>query len=55
MMTAVMERTLLAPRPAPPAPTREPTMHPYRRIVYGVLVGAMTLLAVATLDTFAGA
>ncbi len=30
-------------------------MHPYRRIVYGVLVGAMTMLAVATLDTFAGA
>jgi Septum formation len=30
-------------------------MLPYRRIVYGVLVGAMTMLAVATLDTFAGA
>lgn len=30
-------------------------MLPYRRIVYGLLVGAMTMLAVATLDTFAGA
>jgi hypothetical protein len=55
MMTAVMDRTLLAPRPAPPAPTRDHTMLPYRRIVYGVLVGALTMLAVATLDTFAGA
>jgi hypothetical protein len=55
MMTSVMDRTLLAPRPAPPAPTREKSMLPYRRIVSGVLVGAMTMLAVATLDAFAGA
>ena len=56
MMTGVMERTLLAPRPAPPAPrTPDRATLPYRRIVYGVLVGALTMLAVATLDTFAGA
>ena len=56
MMTVVMDRTLLAPRPAPPAPrTPDRATMPYRRIVYGVLVGALTMLAVATLDTFAGA
>ena len=56
MMTVVMDRTLLAPRPAPPAPrTPDRATLPYRRIVYGVLVGALTMLAVATLDTFAGA
>jgi len=56
MMTTVMERTLLAPRPAPQAPrTPARATLPYRRIVYGVLVGALTMFAVATLDTFAGA
>jgi Septum formation len=56
MMTAVMERTLLAPRPAPHAPrTPDRTTLPYRRLVYGVLVGALTMFAVATLDAFAGA
>jgi len=56
MMTTVMDRTLLAPRPAPPAPrTPDKATLPYRRIVYGVLVGALTMFAVATLDTFAGA
>ena len=60
MMTAVMDRTLLAPRPAPPAPrtSSQPpdrTTLPYRRIVYGVLVGALTMFAVAILDTVAGA
>ena len=56
MMTVVMDRTLLAPRPAPPAPrTPDRATLPYRRIVYGVLVGALTMFAVATLDTFAGA
>ena len=57
MMTTVMDRTLLAPRPAPPAPRTpdEATLGYIRRIVYGVLVGALTMFAVATLDTFAGA
>ncbi len=56
MMTAVMDRTLLAPRPALPAPrTPDRATLPYRRLVYGVLVGALTMFAVATLDAFAGA
>ncbi len=56
MMTADMDRTLLAPRPAPPAPrTPDRATLPYRRLVYGVLVGALVMFAVATLDAFAGA
>ncbi|MHA6791988.1 septum formation family protein [Pseudonocardia bannensis] len=37
-----------APRPRTPA-------HPARRIVVGVLIGALTMFGVATLDAFAGA
>lgn len=49
------------PSPGPSAsradrrPGPERSALPYRRVVYGVLVGALTMFAVATLDAFAGA
>lgn len=70
MMTVVMDRTLTAPRPvrdddAPPrspssAPSSggrapSPSVHPVRRVVTGVVVGALLMLGAASLDTFAGA
>jgi hypothetical protein len=44
-------------RPAPPPPTasRAPEPRLVRRMVLGVLVGSLTMLGVATLDSFAGA
>ena len=46
-----------SPRAGTPAiaPRSGRLPHPARRIVIGVLVGALTMFAVATLDTFAGA
>ncbi len=80
MMTGVMDRLLMAPRPdspgalrrntggagrpeAPQPPHRAPAEQPsadhhsrsVRRIVAGVVIGALTMFGVATLDTFAGA
>lgn len=70
MMTVVMDRTLTAPRPArdddaPPRPPSSapqpgrrapsPSVHPARRVVTGVVVGALLMFGAASLDTFAGA
>lgn len=70
MMTVVMDRTLTAPRPArdDDAPPRSPSsapqpggrapspsVHPVRRVVTGVVVGALLMFGAASLDTFAGA
>lgn len=41
--------------PPPPAPARAPEPRLVRRMVLGVLVGSLTMLGVATLDSFAGA
>ncbi len=43
------------PAPPPPAPSRTPEPRLVRRMVLGVLVGSLTMLGVATLDSFAGA
>jgi hypothetical protein len=70
MMTVVMERTLTAPRSArdddaPPRPSSSaaapggrapsPDVHPVRRVVTGVVVGALLMLGTASLDTFTDA
>jgi hypothetical protein len=41
--------------PRPPAPARTPEPRLVRRMVLGVLIGSLTMLGVATLDSFAGA
>jgi Septum formation len=43
------------PAPPPPAPSRAPEPRLVRRLVMGILVGSLTMLGVATLDSFAGA
>ncbi len=43
------------PAPPPPAPSRAPEPRLVRRMVLGVLIGSLTMLGVATLDSFAGA
>ncbi|GAA0936652.1 septum formation family protein [Pseudonocardia zijingensis] len=43
------------PAPPPPPPARAPEPRLVRRMVIGVLVGSLTMLGVATLDSFAGA
>ncbi len=70
MMTVVMSRLPTAdrsrtsrnddrsPHPSPsssPSGAGRSTVNPTRRVAMGVLVGALTMLGVATLDTFAGA
>ena len=70
MMTVVMDRTLTAPRPArdddapprspssAPQPGRRapsPSVHPVRRVVTGVVIGALLMFGTASLDTFVGA
>lgn len=71
MMTGDMDQLLTAPvrvvtdDDAPPSPSpdhhpegRSPSpsaVHPVRRVVVGVVVGALTMFGVATLDTFTGA
>ncbi|OZM82349.1 hypothetical protein CFP66_11345 [Pseudonocardia sp. MH-G8] len=44
-----------APTSPPPPPTRAPEPRLVRRMVFGILVGSLTMLGVATLDSFAGA
>ena len=57
--TAARRRPPGAPRPSASRPPREPdrapkrALHPVRRIVIGVLIGAVTMLAVTLLDRFA--
>ncbi len=62
MMTGDMDRLLPAPDLSSRSPhgtagraPRRPSAQPVRRIAAGVLVGALTMFGVATLDTFAGA
>ncbi|TQM36118.1 putative regulator of septum formation [Pseudonocardia cypriaca] len=43
------------PAPPPPPPSRAPEPRLVRRMVLGVLIGSLTMLGVATLDSFAGA
>ncbi|MHA6619242.1 septum formation family protein [Pseudonocardia sp. DLS-67] len=43
------------PAPPPPPPARAPEPRLVRRMVIGILVGSLTMLGVATLDSFAGA
>jgi Septum formation len=43
------------PAPPPPPPARAPEPRLVRRMVIGVLIGSLTMLGVATLDSFAGA
>jgi hypothetical protein len=43
------------PAPPPPPPARAPEPRLVRRMVLGVLIGSLTMLGVATLDSFAGA
>jgi Septum formation len=43
------------PTPPPPPPSRAPSPRLVRRMVLGVLIGSLTMLGVATLDSFAGA
>lgn len=44
-----------AAAPPPRRPERDRSPHAWRRVVYGLLVGAVTMFGVATLDSFAGA
>lgn len=55
MMTGDMDRTLTAPRPvSAPPPRRTEPMHPVRRIVAGVVIGALAMFGVAAFDTVTG-
>lgn len=58
MMRGDMDRTLTARRPvrddAPPLPSSSNSMHPVRRVVAGVVIGALAMFGVAAFDTVTG-